>query len=212
MKIDEWTTLVDAYRDAAEGVAGLVAAVGDPDGPGLGEWTALELAAHTMRALTTVEQYLDAGEAAGPPDLDDAAAYVASYLEARRRDPGTDAAVAARGREAAPALGDDPGRVFASTTRRVTDLVAAAPPGTVVATPFGSIRLADYLRTRLMELVIHGLDLASAVGVEWHPPTDALGDTLGLLTEVAVRTGRGEDLACLLGGRAAPADVLPVIR
>ena len=157
--------------------------------PGLGEWTVIELAAHTMRALTTVEQYVAAGPS-GPPQLEDAAAYVAAYLDARRRQPELDAQVAARGRQSVGALGDDPGGEFSATVARVAALLATTDGETTVSTPWGAIRLVDYLRTRVMELVMHGMDLAAALSVDWRPPPEALTDTLHLLSEVAVRTGR----------------------
>ncbi len=164
-----------------------------------------------MRALTTVEQYVAAGPS-GPPQLEDAAAYVAAYLDARRRQPELDAQVAARGRQSVGALGDDPGGQFSATVARVAALLATTDGKTTVSTPWGAIRLVDYLRTRVMELVMHGMDLAAAVSVDWRPPPEALTDTLHLLSEVAVRTGVGADLARMLGGRATAADVLPIIR
>jgi len=206
-----WVEQLTVYRAVARAVADLVAAIDDPGAPGLGEWTVVELAGHTMRALTTVERYLAAAPVPGP-ELEDAAAYVARYLEERRKDPAMDVSVAARGREEAAQLGDDPATVFGAAVTRVAGLVEAAKPDLVIPTAFASIRLGDYLRTRVMELVLHGLDLAAAIGVSWRPPPEALLDTLGLLSEVAVRTGRGEDLARLLGGRASPHDVLPIIR
>ncbi len=206
-----WAVVIAGYRAVAEEVAGLVASIDDPAAPGLGEWTVIELAAHTMRALTTVEQYVAAGPA-GPPQLDDAAAYVAAYLDARRRQPELDAQVATRGRQSVSALGDVPGGEFSATVARVAALLATADGETTVSTPWGAIRLVDYLRTRVMELVMHGMDLAAALSVEWRPPPEALTDTLHLLAEVAVRTGVGPDLARMLGGRATTADVLPIIR
>jgi hypothetical protein len=206
-----WPKVLAGYRAVAEEVAGLVASVDDPAAPGLGEWTVVELAAHTMRALTTVEEYVTAG-ATGPAQLEDAAAYVAAYLDARRRHPELDAQVAARGRQSVSALGDDPGREFSATVARVAALLATTDGETTVSTPWGTIRLVDYLRTRVMELVMHGMDLAAALSVDWRPPPEALTDTLHLLSDVAVRTGLGPDLARMLGGRAAAADVLPIIR
>ncbi len=206
-----WAEATGAYRAVAEGVAGLVAAIDDPSAPGVGEWTVIELAAHTMRALTTVEQYLATGSAASP-ELDGAAAYVAAYLDARRADPGVDATVAARGRQSVGALGDEPGTEFAATAARVVAKLAEADGDTTVTTPWGTIRLVDYVRTRVMELVIHGMDLAAALDTDWRPPPEALIDTLYLLAEVAVRTGRGENLARVLGGRASNTEVLPIIR
>ncbi len=206
-----WAAQVATYVTTAHGVATVVDSIEDPDVPGLGEWTVIELAAHTMRALTTVEQYVAAG-AAGPPQLEDAAAYVAAYLDARRRHPELDAQVAARGRRSAGALGDDPGVEFSATVARVAALLATTDGETTVSTPWGAIRLVDYLRTRVMELVMHGMDLAAALSVDWRPPPEALTDTLHLLSDVAVRTGAGPDLARMLGGRVTAADVLPIIR
>ena len=207
-----WDEQVDLFRETASSVVPLVVAIDDPVAPGLGEWTVIELAAHTMRALLTLERYV-AGAPVDAPALDDAAAYVAAYLAARSDDAGFDAAVAARGRDSVAAFGDDAGAAFAAATDRVGDLLDGVDGSLVVATPIGSIRLTDYLRTRVMELVMHGMDLAAALAVEWHPPRPALTDTLRLLVEVAVRTERGEDLARLLGGRDGnPARVLPVIR
>jgi hypothetical protein len=205
-----WDDVLAGYRVVAEGVAGLVATIADPAAPGLGEWTVVELAGHTMRALTTVEQYLAAGPA-GPPQLEDAAAYVTAYLDARRSDPELDAQVAARGRQSVGTLGDDPGAEFSATAARVLALLASVDGKVTVATPWGAIELTDYLRTRVMELVMHGMDLAAALSVEWNPPPAALTDTLHLLADVAVRTGAGPDLARMLGGRPA-SDVLPIIR
>jgi uncharacterized protein (TIGR03083 family) len=203
-----WAGQVALFRETASRVATLVAGIDHPGQPGLGEWTVIELAAHTMRALLTVEQYVAAAPADGP-ELYDASAYLAGYLGARSDDAGFDAAVAARGRDSVAALGDDAGAAFAATVERVGELLGTVDGTMVVATPIGSIRLTDYLRTRSMELVMHGLDLATALGVEWHPPRPALTDTLRLLAEAAVLAGRGEDLARLLGD---PAGVLPVIR
>ncbi|MBA2337644.1 MAG: maleylpyruvate isomerase N-terminal domain-containing protein, partial [Acidimicrobiia bacterium] len=159
-----------------------------------------------------VERYLEAAPVDGP-HLEDAAAYVTRYLGARDDDPGgIDAAVAARGREESAALGEDPAALFAATFARVVARLYTVDPDTVIPTAWASIRIDDYLRTRVMELVLHGLDLAAALDVDWDPPAAALADTLLLLTEVAMRRGHGADLARLLAGRPATAAVLPVIR
>lgn len=212
MPTPSWADQVAAYAEAAQAVTALVAAIDDPAAPGLGEWTVVELAGHTLRALTTVERYLEAAPVDGP-DLADAAAYVTRYLGAHDDDPsGTDAAVAGRGREEAAALGDDTAAVFVAAVARVVARLDTVDPETVIPTAWESIRIDDYLRTRVMELVLHGLDLAAALDVDWDPPAAALADTLLLLTEVAVRRGHGTDLARLLAGRPATAAVLPVIR
>jgi uncharacterized protein (TIGR03083 family) len=65
------------------------------------------------------------------------------------------------------------------TRLAVTSALADAPPGFVVATNFGAIKLTDYLATRCVELTVHALDLAAALDAE--PALDATA------TRVAVR-------------------------
>jgi hypothetical protein len=51
-----------------------------------------------------------------------------------------------------------------------------------------SLSTEDFLTTRMMEMVVHGDDLAASVGVETPTyPDDVLRPVLGLLTGVAVR-------------------------
>lgn len=55
-------------------------------------------------------------------------------------------------------------RAFREARDRAWSLVMAAPPGRVVRTRHGDrMLLAEFLRTRVLELAVHGLDLAVAV-------------------------------------------------
>jgi hypothetical protein len=55
-------------------------------------------------------------------------------------------------------------RDFASARSRAWDLVRAASPGRVVRTRHGDpMLLSEFLRTRVFELAVHGLDLALAL-------------------------------------------------
>jgi uncharacterized protein (TIGR03083 family) len=56
-------------------------------------------------------------------------------------------------------------RAFREARDRAWALVSQAPPGRVVRTRHGDrMLLAEFLRTRVLELAVHGLDLAVAVG------------------------------------------------
>ncbi len=188
--------MADPFQEAAEAAVLLVEQVTDFDRAAIGSWSIGGLVGHMTRALLTPAAYM-AEPAPGAVDLQDAAAYIAAYLQRRHQDPGLDAAVAARGTAAAAT---DAGAI----KRAHADLLVAldaVPAGRIVATPFGSIRLEDYLRTRTMELVVHSLDLANAIDVEWEPPASALRDVLSLLGEIAMATGRGSQVVLALSGR-----------
>jgi uncharacterized protein (TIGR03083 family) len=167
------------FASAADAYARTVAAIapGAFDRPGLGVWSVRDLAGHTGRALTTVEQYL-AAPGPGPVTLGHPLDYMA-ILASAHADP---EAVAERGRAAGRALGPDPAAAAAELAARVTALVAGTPDDTPVATPAGTMRLIDYLPARCFELVVHRLDLERAAGL------DPVDDPEGLAV-VAVLVG-----------------------
>ena len=67
----------------------------------------------------------------------------------------------------------------------------------MVGTPFGEQRLANFLRSRTAELVLHGLDLGTDIEV----PADALVECGVSLVETAVRKGYGMEVVRALSGR-----------
>jgi hypothetical protein len=87
-------------------------------------------------------------------------------------------------------------------------LLSAQPPERAVRTPSGpwSLRLDDFLVTRMMEIAVHSDDLAYSVGVEAPPLPDAvLRPVLGLLTGLAVREhGQAALLRALARAERAP--------
>nr|WP_236647112.1 maleylpyruvate isomerase N-terminal domain-containing protein [Micromonospora acroterricola] len=179
----------------AEILAGLDEA--DLDRPtGCPPWTVRELIAHVRTGVGRVTDML---AAPAPPTAEvDAAAY----FGAAKFTPEVDAARIAGGRRDArqvdlDALPADLERVW----RAADAAVAAAPPERVVRTRHGdAMRLVEFLRTRVVEVGVHGLDLAAAL------------DRRPWLTAPAA-----EVIADLLtGGRAVPAglrwDRLTLIR
>jgi hypothetical protein len=173
------------------------------------------LAGHTLRGVRTVVTYVERPEPSSQ-DLFDAVDYYSAAIVWREADPdAADAAVAKRGAD--ELAGVDPSGYVAAFTAAVGAASAAldrAHGFRLVGTPFGSIRLDDYLRTRLLEMTVHGIDLATAADVDWTPPDDAVSDGLALVTEIARRRGHGPGLLAALTGRASALAeaALPVLR
>jgi uncharacterized protein (TIGR03083 family) len=164
--------------------------------PGLGEWSVLDLVGHTSRAITTVELYL-ADDAPAEVTVPTAEEY---YL--RVFDGHTDnAAVAARGRAAGADLVDDAVGSIAASLSRVQEVLAQQPANRVVAIGSLAIPLSEYLRTREFELVVHGLDLALAIGADSDIPHTVLASATVLAAGVAASRGQAEDVLFALTGR-----------
>jgi hypothetical protein len=184
------------YLEAAGSFVDLVGALPAAlPGPGLGEWDLRALVGHTARSLVTVSEYLR--KPAPSVDVETAADYVAGLATAVAADPG----VVRRGVEAGQLLGADPAGAVRLLLDAVIDDLARADPDQVVTTYAGGMRLRDYLPTRSFELVVHGLDIATAVPIRWTPPAAALAEAVTIATEVAVRRGEGALLLRLVTGR-----------
>lgn len=189
------------FASAAVAFARLTRAVPEAawDGPGLGDWDLRALVGHTSRALITVSEYLRTP--ADHVDVDDAVAY---YVWVREFSAGTGAdAITERGRQAGRALGTDPATTVDELVARVLgDIEAAGDPVIRVIGGLG-IRLSDYLATRVFELVVHGMDIARAAGLDADMPVEAVEQAGVLATRVATRLGDGATVLAALTGRAA---------
>lgn len=159
-------------------------------GVGLGEWTLLELAAHGNRAHTTVEDYLMHPQSPQP--------RTGPYFTAE--------AIAMRAREAVDALGDDPVAVISSTSARCCALVERSAPSAVVGSPAGTMTLAEYLPSRVAELVVHGMDVTRAIHTTVTPPQPALETALAFIASCAVKKSPEAVLLALTGREALPVD------
>jgi len=210
----DWTEQRTLFRAGADAVAELLEDVSDFSVAGVGIWDLRGLTGHFLRAIRTPIAYLQEPIPEDEP-LPGAANYVAGYLRWRGESPdAADEAVAARGRDELFASSVHPALVIRRDAARLNEMLACESPSRLVPTRFGPMRLDDYLRTRAMELVIHGLDIARAVGIEWRPPTPLLSDVLALLMEVSVNLGGGEELLLVLSGRIDPthSEAFPVLR
>ena len=165
------------------------------DTHGLGDWTVRELAAHTMRAWSTVVTYLDEPVPVGHPL--DAPTYFAESLVL----PGVHEGVRERARADAEELQD---LVAAAQGRASSALVRVAHKADdrLVPSRFGPLTLAEYLRTRAFELTVHGLDLVRATGVAVPEALSrSVAPAAQLALEVATRRTLDESVLLALTGR-----------
>jgi hypothetical protein len=207
------------FCDAAEAAAPLAAAPALEerfDGPSaLAEFSVRGLAGHLLRALTSVDGYLDRPAPDSPGEVVSAAEYYASVLGGET-DINTDfhRSIRQRGLEAAPESADAFPAAWAGMAARLRARLTAEPAGRVVQV-FGDLVLTldDYLVTRLIELVVHVDDLAVSLDVQPPPlPAAATGLVIGTLVEVArIRHGDTAVVRALARRERDPAGALRVI-
>jgi uncharacterized protein (TIGR03083 family) len=132
---------------------------------GCAPWTVAELVYHVRMTMGRLPGMLAAPEPAGP-DLVSAAGY---YRADRRFSAATNADRIQSARRGAAALAGAAARArdFEVARRQAELALRDAPAGRVVRTRHGDhMLLTEFLRTRVLELAVHGLDLAAAVDRE----------------------------------------------
>jgi uncharacterized protein (TIGR03083 family) len=165
------------------------------ESPALGDWNLRDLVGHAVSsglrqvpdvlatpaaeiAVDTPEGYF-ALRRSVPPEVY-AAAVAASTADARESGMKIDAA-------------DDAGRA--------TQALAAARDDDIVTTPGGGMRVRDWIPTRTLELVVHGMDVARAAGIDVAFPAEAIEEATLLSARLAVKVGDGTVLLQALTGR-----------
>ena len=190
-----------AFVEASEFVLEVIDAVEDPQWelPGLGMWTVRELAVHTSRAWTTLILY--AGRT-GEVTIHSSVEY---FVAALSSGPDVHDQVAQRSREQAASLAEPVSQDAHRLFREAENVLERTPADQVMATFAGGIRLVDYLPTRVVELVVHGIDLCAAVGRSPAVPVGAMELTLEVLVDLATERPAildPADLVRALTGRA----------
>ena len=188
----------EAYLESAEFFAKLVDGV-DIDAwedHALGQWTLRDLAGHTYRSISTVVGYSE--KPAPEVDVESTTQWILNVRQNANPD-----RVAELGRSAGLEIMDSPTMMVRGFLNMAKERVNDLDDDFILATPQGGMRFIDYLQLRTMELVIHGSDLAKALGVEAKPPDGGMQVALQVLTGVAVAEGRGPALADALTGRNA---------
>lgn len=186
-----------AYRAASHWWRSLVGGVDDHqwDLHALGEWNVRELVAHGARAFKTVSEYVE-GEVKDPTRIDTAAEYFRIVLAEQTPH----VHIANRARTEAGQHTD-----WVSATDQAwasAELVVGNVPGDTDLHLFvGEMRLDQYLATRVVELVVHGMDLSEAIGIPSPPPIAAGRVALDVLLDLSSPEDVGSVLR-LLSGRS----------
>lgn len=155
-------------------------------------WNVKELVAHMWRDVDRIRVYL------AEPEPVEVQADGVSYW--RAYDPAADSAdVADRAKEVASGFPTGAALVDSFEANRVEVLAAAreVPADRPIGTWGPAMRFDEYLRTRVLEMAVHGLDLADALGRRpWLTPGGAkvTRDILvGLLGEAPAIVRRWDD-------------------
>lgn len=145
------------------------------------------LAAHLSRAVTVVTRYLDTD---APPPFRDAPDYFLSIFPEVDTDLDSEMATGVRARAATEAEeGPEAVRVAWDRAREELEIrLASDEPARGIAVRGSSMRIEDYLITRLVELVIHADDLAASLDVAAPRFEPAVADVvIDCLTRIASR-------------------------
>ena len=197
----------EAFKQAAMFLADTVARIPDDrwSVPALGVWDLRELVGHADRAVTALERFV--GDIADTPEIESPADYYVKALAPAD----INEQVAEGGRRAAAALGDDPVAKVRESAERVTGVLDSLADPLVIRSQAGAIRLEDYLATRVVELLVHTLDIATAAGLSMEPPPLAMGMVLNVLSDLAVVKGTAPEVALALTGRRPLPDGFSVL-
>ena len=208
-------TLFSETIDATSPLLAEPALVERFDGPSaLAGFSVRGLAGHLLRAMTSVDGYLDRAEPAKGEPIS-AAEYYAAIL-AVDTDINSDLhrSVRQRGEEAAAGPAEEFAAGWNGTAARLRVRLTGADPGRLVQV-YGDrvLTLDEYLVTRLIEVVVHGDDLAASLGVPAPPlPPAATGLAVATLVEVArLRHGDGAVLRALTRRERDTVDALRVL-
>ncbi len=154
----------------------------------LGEWTVGELVVHLAGAMRLLPRRLAEPRPASARPETDLISYVGG-LSSLADD------VAKRTAEGAAALAHaSPAKLaelFDQAAEELTSALAEADPATVIPTSLGSMTVADFVVTRLVETVVHADDLADATGVAVRHDRQALAAVVRLLADALAAKAPG---------------------
>lgn len=204
------TDLRAAFVAATDHVAAIVSrddvAAAWHEQSALAEWEVGGLVAHLASQPSTAVALLRAHPIGNPIPLEE------HYARSAWVDASLDDEINVSIRETSDAravAGPDPVLADVIEAREVLpDVLAAQPDGRAVLIPWAgwSLSLDDFLTGRLMEIVVHGEDVAASVGFTSPAlPREVLDPVLALLTRLAVtRHGQGAVVSALTRAERAP--------
>jgi hypothetical protein len=175
----------------------------------LADWRLGGLVAHLAGQPVTAASLLAAAPATDPIPLGEhyaRAAWVSASL-----DDEINVAIREGGDEKAGAGRDDLLAAVVAAREALPALLARQPDDRAVLIPWQgwSLRLDDFLVGRMMEIVVHGEDVAASVGVQAPAlPPEVLDPVLTLLAGLAVRRhGQAAVVSALTRAERAPASI-----
>ena len=213
--------IIDAYLGAVDWLRGILRRAEVTEhwskGSVVAEYTVGGLAAHAVHSVVWLDQVLKDVEPVGLRQVRIAEFFGINRVdEIAIRDPFSASLRAAA--EAFAATG--PYVVIATCTASRDELVALLSKASgeravpVVRVPGAQVPLRDYLRTRVLEVVVHGDDVACSIpGMSVaDPPPDAMEVCLGVCVEMArERLGDIETLRAFTRGERSATSELRVL-
>jgi len=216
------TTIRTSFLDTAQSTAHLLAhpelASRWDEPSALAEMTVAMLAGHLVRAVTTVERYLDT---ARPPRADDESLDAAGYFlsvddltgpDGPDLDLGIHRSIRERGSEEASVGAAGLLQRWQRATSGLAGRLASVPDDARITVLGGrTIPVDDYLVTRIIEMVVHGDDLAVSLGIT-PPPTPQ--SALDVCIETLLTTARRQhgDLAVIRAMTRIERDIVAALR
>jgi uncharacterized protein (TIGR03083 family) len=185
-----------------------------PVDPSLPRWTVFELAGHFDISIGLTRMLID-----GRDDLQPARDRTSFFINPRSETAPVVyeyAYTMVRGKTPA----DMPG-VLHETFAGAISQARSVPPGTVGPGYFAPMRVDEFVASRIVEAVVHGIDLTQALGRGYIATTDGIKETASILDDLLARRTVGrrppelaDDLDWILAasGRSAFEDSrLPLI-
>jgi len=178
-----------------------------PVDPGLPKWTVFELAGHFDIAIG-LTRMLIAGHEDAQPARDRTSFFI---------NPRSETAPVVYGYAYTMVEGkmpaDMPG-VLAETFAKTIAEARAVPPSLVGPGYFAPMRVDEFVASRVVEAVVHGIDLAQALGTAYFATADGIAVTAAILDDLLGRRTTGsrpawlaDDLEWILAASGrAPAD------
>jgi uncharacterized protein (TIGR03083 family) len=156
-----------------------------PVDPGLPRWTVFELAGHFDISIGLTRMLIAGREDAQP------ARDRTSFFINPRSETGPVVYAYAYTMVEGKAPADMPD-VLAETFTKTIAEARAVPPGMVGPGYFAPMRVDEFVASRIVEAVVHGVDLAQALGSPYFATADGIAVTAAILDDLLARrtTGR----------------------
>jgi len=178
-----------------------------PVNPELPKWTVFELAGHFDIAIG-LTRMLIAGHEDAQPARDRTSFFI---------NPRSETGPVVYGYAYTMVEGKTPAdmpAVLAETFAKTVAEARAVPPSLVGPGYFAPMRVDEFVASRIVEAVVHGIDLAQALGAPYFATADGIAATAGILDDLLARrttgsrpAGLSDDLEWILAASGrAPAD------